>query len=189
MKKDILDLELGKKLQGYRNLRKLTIKELADKTGITPSMLSQIERELVNPSINTLKTVAKALDVPLFMFFKEDEDEMSDIVVRADSRKTIGISDDIDIRYDLLTPTTKGDIEFCMMHIPAKRSSESSIQSHRGEEVAYVIEGEVEIQVGTVSYFLNAGDSIRIPAFASHKWINQTDQEVKVIFAITPPSF
>lgn len=189
MKKDIFELELGKKLQNYRNMRKMTMKELGDKTGITPSMLSQIERDLVNPSINTLKVVAKALDVPLFMFFKEDEDETQNLVVRSDSRKTIGNVNNGDIRYDLLTPTTKGEIEFCMMYIPAKNFSSENIESHKGEEVAYLIKGKVEIVVGTTSYTLEKGDSIRIPALTEHRWINNSNEEVEVIFAITPPSF
>lgn len=69
MKNDILDLGLGKKIQNYRLNKKFTIKELAEKIGITSSMLSQIERDLVNPSIATLRAISKALDVPLFMFF------------------------------------------------------------------------------------------------------------------------
>ncbi len=189
MKKDVFELELGKKLQNYRNMRKMTMKELGDKTGITPSMLSQIERDLVNPSINTLKVIAKALDVPLFMFFKEDEDETQNLVVRSNSRKTIGNVNNGDIRYDLLTPTTKGEIEFCMMYIPPKNFSSEHIESHKGEEVAYLIKGKVEIIVGTTSYLLEKGDSIRIPSLTEHRWINNSDEEVEVIFAITPPSF
>ena len=51
---------------------------------MTSSMLSQIERDLVNPSIATLRAISKALDVPLFMFFKEENNE--ELVVRANSR-------------------------------------------------------------------------------------------------------
>ncbi|EPZ54464.1 helix-turn-helix family protein [[Clostridium] sordellii ATCC 9714] len=49
----------------------MTIKEVANITGVTPSLLSQIERGLSNPSINTLKLISKALDVPLFYFLRK----------------------------------------------------------------------------------------------------------------------
>lgn len=60
------------KIKEYRIAKNLTIKELAEKANITSSMLSQIERGLANPSINTLKLIAQALDTPLFKFFIED---------------------------------------------------------------------------------------------------------------------
>lgn len=187
MKNDILDLGLGKKIQNYRLHQKLTIKELAEKIGMTSSMLSQIERDLVNPSIATLRAISKALDVPLFMFFKEENSE--ELVVRADSRKSIGLPESDDVRYELLTPNTKGNIEFCMMNIPSKSFTEEIGQSHQGEEVAFILKGKVTIVVGNREYILNEGDSIRIPALTEHRWINSSSKEVKVIFAINPPSF
>ncbi len=180
-------LELGKKIRNYRKTRKLTIKELSEKTNLTASMLSQIERNLVNPSISTLKIISKVLDIPLFMFFKEEETQ--DLIVRSNNRKIIGIPNEKEVRYDLLTPNTKGNIEFCMMHIPKNNFSGNMTQSHKGEEVAYVVEGNVIIQIEEDSYELFQGDSIRIPPLTEHKWINNSEEEVKVVFAITPPSF
>ena len=114
MKNDILDLGLGKKIQNYRLNKKLTIKELSEKIGMTSSMLSQIERDLVNPSIATLRAISKALDVPLFMFFKEENNE--ELVVRANSRKSIGLPENNEVRYDLHYVSHFGSIEFCMMN-------------------------------------------------------------------------
>ena len=189
MKNDILDLGLGlgQKIQNYRLNKKFTIKELSEKIGITSSMLSQIERDLVNPSIATLRAISKALDVPLFMFFKEENNE--ELVVRANSRKSIGLPENNEVRYELLTPDTKGSIEFCMMNIPSYSFTEEIGQSHSGEEVAFILKGKVKIAIGSREYILNEGDSIRIPALTEHRWINEEKDEVKVIFAINPPSF
>lgn len=181
------DLNLGEKLQSFRTTRKMSIRELSQKTGITPSMLSQIERSLANPSINSLKVIAQALDVPLFYFFKEDSNK-KDLVVRGNMRKTIGFPEQ-DVTYDLLTPDISGNIEFCMMHIPPNTDSVKVPMSHEGEEVAYVVEGEVELLVGAVTYSLSKEDSVRIPPFTDHKWINNSDSLVKVVFAVSPPSF
>ncbi len=70
----MVNLNIGQKIQRYRNQRGLSLRGLAEKTGITASMISQIENNSVNPSINTLKTLAETLDFPLYVLFQEDSD-------------------------------------------------------------------------------------------------------------------
>lgn len=181
------ELNIGKRVQELRLKRGMSIRGLSQCAGMTPSMLSQIERDLVNPSINTLKQIAQALDMPMYLFFKEDNNR--DIVVRRDRQRIIGRPEDRDVVYSLLTPDVSGSIEFCLMTIPARSGAGSLAQSHSGEEVAYVIEGPVEILVDDVSYTLETGDSIQLMPMSSHKWINHMDSPVKVVFAVTPPSF
>lgn len=183
------ELNLGKKLQMYRTARGMSIRELSDATGITSSMLSQIEHDQVNPSINSLKTIAEALSIPLFRFFQEDV--ITEPLVRSGHRKSIGRADHgNDVFYELLTPNTLGTIEFCMMIIPPHSDSADSIHCHIGEEVAYLLDGKmVDIVIEDMTYTLYKDDSIRIKPFASHVWQNKTDETVKVIFAINPPSF
>ena len=53
----IEEIDLGKKIQDFRNMRSMSLRELAKRAGTTASMLSQIERNLVNPSISTLKSI------------------------------------------------------------------------------------------------------------------------------------
>ena len=57
----IEEIDLGKKIQDFRNMRSMSLRELAKRAGTTASMLSQIERNLVNPSISTLKSISQAL--------------------------------------------------------------------------------------------------------------------------------
>lgn len=182
------ELNLGKKLKAFRTMRNISIRELSEKIDVTPSMLSQIERSLVNPSINTLLSISKALDIPIFNFFKEDFTN-KELVVRRDKRKTIGLPEEEDVLYDLLTPDVSGNIEFCMMHIPPQRDAVKITQRHKGEEVAYIVEGTVDIIVDKIRYALNEGDSIRIPPLSEHIWENIYDKNVKVVFAVSPPSF
>ncbi len=183
----IEEIDLGKKIQDFRNMRSMSLRELAKRAGTTASMLSQIERNLVNPSISTLKSIAQALEVPMFKFFKEEEPQVQ-MIVRRGENKTIG-HPDADLSYTLLTPDVRGNIEFCRMSIPPGFTSGRIPQEHTGEEVAYVMQGTVEITVAGVSYCLEEGDSIRIPPLTSHQWKNQSGNTVQVIFAITPPSF
>ncbi|MCY9198969.1 helix-turn-helix domain-containing protein, partial [Bacillus atrophaeus] len=80
------NIDIGKKIANYRKAKGFSSKELANLSEITPSMLSQIERGLANPSIQTLKILAKNLNIPTFMFFVEDT-ETSNLVVKPIKRK------------------------------------------------------------------------------------------------------
>lgn len=184
---DINDLDIGKKVQEYRTKNKMTVRSLSAATGITGSMISQIEHNQVNPSINTLKALARTLQIPLYYFFQDDNHE-DNLIVRRGFRKTIGLPEQTDVTYQLLTPSVKNSIEFCMMTVPGLKDSGDFAQ-HTGEEVSYVVNGSIEITVGTKKFQLNEGDSIVIPPMTPHLWTNTQNKECNVIFAVTPPSF
>lgn len=182
------ELNIGKKIQELRLKQGASIRKLSSAAGITASMLSQIENDQVNPSINTLRSLADALDAPLYHFFKEENEDQP--VVTPTTRKTIGRKNEPDVIYELLTPDTRGSIEFCMMVIPAGSSSNLHAQGHVGEEVAFLYSGEcVELEIESRLFSLRQGDSVRIPPQSQHVWHNRTSAPVQVIFAITPPSF
>lgn len=82
------ELQIGLKIKSCRTDRGMTMKELAEQAQITPSMLSQIEKGQANPSLNTIRLLSKALDVPMFRFFM-DEVSVENDVVRRDKRKHI----------------------------------------------------------------------------------------------------
>lgn len=180
-------VSLGKKIHDIRTAKGMSVRKAAGLAEITPSMLSQIENDQVNPSINTLRTLAGILETPLYQLFQEEENEAP--VVHPENRLTMGSKSEPDIRYELLTPDTKGSIEFCMMIIPAGMSSYRDARSHEGEEVAYLLSGSVVLEVNGTELPLSAGDSVRIPPRAKHVWHNRGEVETRAIFAITPPSF
>ena len=186
--KQMENLNIGSKVQEYRTLRKYSLRKLADLAELTPSMLSQIENNTTNPSINTLKAIAAALDVPMFKFFLDDQPVSDKLVVRKGNYMTLGHSTE-GVTYQLLTPDLSGQIEFCLMEITPRSVTASKARSHRGEEVAYVISGSVDLMLDGHRVSLNAGDSVRIPVGMEHVWTNNTDALATVIFAITPPSF
>ncbi len=180
------DINIGKKIMEYRKSKNLSIRELAGLAKVTPSLLSQIERGLANPSINTLKNISKALDVQLFAFFMTHH-ESKDLVVRANNRKKVIFPESRGITYELLSPDLKGSIEFALFEL--EKDGESEFMEHKGEEVACVIEGKVKIYLGSEEIILDTGDSIKIPSHIRHKWKNDYDMLCKVIFAINPPTF
>ena len=182
------DVQISKNICEYRKRKGLTIKELAQLTGVTSSLLSQIEKGTANPSINTIKQISNALEIPLFNFFIDDS-YTENLVVRKDKRKKMVFSEDDNFAYELLTPNLQGDIEFVLMTIPANESSSSEQFSHKGEEVAYVMKGKVDLHMMNTVIELNCGDSVKIPTLSQHKWENRSNEECQVIFAVTPPYF
>ena len=182
------DLDIGSVLQACRGEKKISLRQLAERTGLTASLLSQIERNLVNPSINTLKVIAAALEIPTYKFFMGGGADKN-LVVRHDARITLGRPETEDSVYELLTANVSGSIEFCMMHIPAQNGSHNVESIHKGEEVAYVSKGRITVYVNGAPYELETGDSVLIPPGSVHRWQNSADEEAQVLFAITPPSF
>ncbi|MFJ7978459.1 helix-turn-helix domain-containing protein [Peribacillus sp. NPDC096379] len=182
------NLELGKVIAKFRIKRNYNIKQLAEKTNVTSSMISQIERGLTNPSLNTLRVIADALEVPLLSFFTKSE-KSKDLITRADARKKIVFPPPQNLEYMLLSPDLSGSIEMVLMKIPPVSQSAENPMIHIGEEVAYVLEGSIVLHIGDDIETLNTGDSVKIPPCVQHKWENITDKEATIIFAVTPPTF
>jgi len=179
------NIDIGKKIAKYRKAKKLSSKELAKLAEITPSMLSQIERGLANPSIQTLKVLAKNLDIPTFMFFLE-ETSTSDLIVREDRRKKMVVDN---LSYELLSPDFKGNLATVIMNVPPNTTSSEKLLSHKGEEIALILEGKIKIYLNEEEYILEKGDSVKIPTNLRHKWENTFTQNAVVLFSVTPPIF
>lgn len=182
------NIDIGKKIKQIRGEKGFSIKDVSEKADISSSMLSQIERGLANPSINSLKIIAKVLEVPVFTFFINDQ-SVDDLVVRKEDRKVMSFPADNDFSYELLTPDLKGNIEFSLMTLNYGSESSKEALAHEGEEVALVMTGKVDLLINSQKITLKAGDSIRIPNRTKHKWINPYKKSSQVVFAINPPSF
>ncbi|WP_264737683.1 helix-turn-helix domain-containing protein [Cytobacillus firmus] len=179
------NIDIGKKVEKFRKVKGYSSRELAKIADITPSMLSQIERGIANPSIQTLKVLAKALDVPTFSFLLE-ETNTEDLVVRFTERKHMVVEN---ISYELLSPDFTGTLATAIMNIAPDSSSSDKLLEHKGEEVAYVLEGKIKVYLDESEYILEAGDSVKIPAYMKHKWENNFDEKAAILFSVTPPSF
>ncbi|RBW68617.1 helix-turn-helix domain-containing protein [Bacillus taeanensis] len=179
------ELDIGKKVEKYRKAKGFSSRELAKIAEITPSMLSQIERGLANPSIQTLKVLAKALDVPTFSFLLE-ETNTEDLVVRSNERKKMVVEN---LSYELLSPDFTGTLAAAIMNVPPHTSSSEKLLEHKGEEVAFLLEGKVKVFLDDEEYILETGDSVKIPAYMKHKWENNFHETAVILFSVTPPVF
>ncbi|AIK40587.1 DNA-binding protein [Bacillus pseudomycoides] len=179
------NINIGKKVKELREYKELSMRELAKMAEITPSMLSQIERGLANPSIQTLKLLAKALEVPTFSFLIEDTNT-DDLVIRANARKKMIVGN---LSYELLSPDLTGALAVSLMTLPPNSVSSEKLLEHKGEEIAHVLEGQIILYLQQDIYTLYPGDSVKIPSYMKHKWENLFDQDAVILFAVTPPSF
>jgi len=187
---------LGAKIREYRKSLELTLTELAGQCDISPSFLSQIERDQANPSVATLHIIAEVFDLPLAAFFEEppqidhgqSENQVPVKVVRADQRKTL-IYPGSGIRNELLSPDLQRKIQMMRVIIPPGAGTGEEPLIHEGEECGIVLQGQVEIWVGEESFILGPGDTIYQSSTIPHRSRNIGDTDVIIIVAITPPSF
>ncbi|KIL14447.1 cupin domain-containing protein [Bacillus safensis] len=179
------DIDIGKKIAKYRKAKGFSSKELANLSGITPSMLSQIERGLANPSIQTLKILAKNLNIPTFMFFLEDT-ETSNLIIKPNERKKMIVDN---LSYELLTPDLNGEMATVIMNVPPNSASSEKLMEHHSEEIAYILQGKIKVYLNEDEYILETGDSVKIPTNLRHKWENPFKENAIVLFSVTPPIF
>lgn len=176
---------IGSRIREIRELKNISIKELADKTNLSSSFISQLERDLVSPSIMSLREIAKALDLPIFYLIDEGA---SGEVVRKDTRRRFSMPGS-DVTYQLLSPDLNRKMEIVLITLGPGESTFNKPYAHKGEESAYCMKGIVEITLGIEKKVLEPGDSIYFYCDTPHCFRNIGNEEAQIISSVTPPSF
>lgn len=177
------DINIGEKISQIRKNKDLSVRKLAELSNVTASMLSQIERGIANPSVNSLKSIASALDVPLFTFFTS-EVVKEDLIVRKNNRKKVILPESDNVIYELLAPGISDNFEFAIMTLDPDTCSSNGDIHHSGYELAYVLEGEATLYLDDEEFILHKEDSVKISAGIRHRWENKSNKVVKVLFAV-----
>lgn len=187
MKEDI-NIDVGEKIRNLRKSKKLSIANLAQNTGLSSGLISQIERNKVVPSIKAMWNIAKALDVNIGYFFEEEKAE--DIIVRKNERKKIQTNDSTKT-YELLMPDLiDKNLELLLITLNGETKKNKGLVSHEGEECGYIVKGKMKLIFDTKEYILEEGDSFYFKSNVYHVYENyDKDQECILICAMTPPSF
>lgn len=177
---------LGEKIRKKRIEKNMSLKELAEKIDLTASFLSQVERELAEPSITSLRKIAEALDVPIFYFLLDDEQHSP--VVRKNQRKVLRFPQS-HLTYELLSPDLNRQMEVLIGRLDPGAASGEADSTHPGEECILVLEGKMDIKIGEETYTLEEGDSIYYFASIPHFLYNSGDKPLVFLSVITPPRF
>jgi transcriptional regulator with XRE-family HTH domain len=177
----------GAMIRRMRKSQNLTLANLAEKAHVSLSFLSQVERGMINPSINSLRRIALALGTPLSHFFDESVSRNGP-VVRKGERKVL-VNRDSQLVYQLLSSDPNYRIEFLMSRLEIGATSADVLMSHRGDEAALVLHGECMIELGENRYDLKEGDSIYITEDTPHRFTNTGGVPLFIVSAISPPGF
>lgn len=176
---------LGDIIRKIRTEKKVTIKKVAASAGVTSSLLSQIENNKANPSVNSLMAIAKALKVPMSTFF--DDEPVADPVVQADKRKFLKTQSGV--TYYLLTPEPSKHRMGMIYNVFEQGASVGEMYSHEGEECGFILEGSLEVTCGDDTYILQAGDSIILDSTKPHKCTNIAQGRTIAIWVNSPPTW
>ena len=194
--------QIGERLRAARSARRLSLRELAGRLGVSASLISQIETGRANPSVSTLYAIAAELDVSLdeLLFNDRRAPEPSaparagvggtgtmtqaPPVQRAASRHTIRLASGV--QWGRLTTLSEPGIEF--LHVTYEVGGASSppdaYQRHPGHEWGYVLSGRLQVRIGFDEYVLEPGDAISINSSIPHRLATIGDQPVEAIWFV-----
>ncbi len=181
---------LGNIIRKARLERRMVLQDLADKAELSISFLSQVERDLLSPSVSALKRIADVLDIPAgsLMFGAETRKGGVGIgLVRGDGRKRV-VFPDSRIEYEMLTPDLRRRMSVLWLKAPPHAES-GPVFSHNGEDAVIVLKGRLEVEIGGVWHELSKGDSLYFDSELPHRWRNSSSAVAEVIWVSTPPSF
>jgi transcriptional regulator with XRE-family HTH domain len=177
---------IGPRVRQLRTSRGKSLRGLAAEIGVSAALLSQVERGITDPSLDTLRKLSQVLDVPLFSLFGESDEERV-AVVRAEARMRVRAPSG-GVEYSRLS-AGNGRIELLEGCLDPGGSSSEEPWSHPSEEVVVVIEGVLLVEVAGERHRLGLGDSCSFDSRCPHRYVNPGPGRVRYLVAITPPSY
>lgn len=180
--RNMKNTRIGEKIAEYRRKNGLTLRDFAKQTNLSTALLSQLERNIGNPTLSILSTLAEAMGISVSELV-EQKVENAEMILRKEQRKTIVMYQG-QTMYDVLAcDTCHANLELLLMTLEGKSWTSNGYTQHtQEEEVAYVLQGEVTIDLEGEVFVLGEEDTIRILPGRKHKLYNHTGTEVKVLF-------
>jgi len=183
-----MKVPFGGKIREVRERKRMTIREVAEKAGVSESLISQIERNKISPAIDTLLKIIDILDIDpdyIFRDFKKDHDVN---LVKANEKVRAVING---VVYEQLSHTfSSADdhaIEAYFLEIPPGGKSGNDEYGHIGKELGVIIQGKGECAVGKRVIILKKGDSISFSADVPHQLRNIGKGPLRAFWIMTPP--
>jgi transcriptional regulator with XRE-family HTH domain len=182
--------QIGEQLRARRHERGLSLRALADRLGVSPSLISQIERGRANPSVSTLYQIVAELDVSLdeLLFNDRRAAELAPAsaapVLRGRERMRIRLASGV--IWERLTTVSEPGVEFLYVvyEVGGASSPEDAYQRHSGHEWGYVLSGTLEVTVAFRRYLLEPGDSLSLESSTPHRLANVGDTPVHAIWFV-----
>lgn len=178
---------LGERIRALRAQRQMTLQELSNMSQVSVAMLSHIERGRSTPSIKVLDRIRLALKVPFSVFFGEasapSPDQDRQVVAREGERPLLSFAS-TGLVKELLSPRRGTRMEMMLLHLDANGHSGDEPWRRVGEKCGMVLEGSLEITIGTTRYIARQGDAFQFDSSIPHSFRNLHDGKTRVMWII-----
>jgi len=177
---------LGLAIRSLRTEQRRTLADVAAAAGVSPSLLSQVERGVVDPSLDSLRDIASALGTMPFKLLQQGAARSG--VVRRSERVHLKLPER-DYEYELLSPSLDGAFEVAQWSLQPGYWSSAEPRSHPGEEATVILSGRILLEIGAEQIELDEGDCITFEARIPHRHRALGNTPARGLFIVSPPSF
>ncbi|WP_034915769.1 cupin domain-containing protein [Erwinia sp. 9145] len=194
-KNDVTDSQaipaLGMRLRHARLAQEITLKQLALKVGCSESLLSKLENDVASPSLAMLHRLANALETNISDLMAKTWAADAPVLKSGQRprKRFVHRNKKGGIELENLTSPHKGNLLQGNIHIIEPGIASDGQIEHHGEEMGYVLEGEIALYLGEETWSLSAGDSFYFPSNVPHGYRNTGDCVAKVLWVNTPVTF
>ena len=181
----IIEAEIGKRIHQYRLQNNLTLQELADKTGYSKGYLSKVEKSGKAPPVATLSVIARELGVSVSVILGEEAMDDSICLVRENERTLMAkTGEDFGYAYEALAnPYPNKHMEPFILSYPSDDALKHTFQ-HDGEEMLFVLQGQMRYKYGSSEFVLDKGDCIYFDSSVAHTGEQVGDEPVKTLIVL-----
>ena len=177
--------ELGGRIRALRAEQGLTLQVVAERTGLSSSMVSMVERGRTSPSIGTLIAIASALGVHMADLFELDVDGPRDVVQRAADQQIVETANGVLRRLVQVDP--RRGLELVVNEYAPGTASAVQVTHHAGYEYGYVLEGVLTIELQDAAHHLEPGDSIAFESTRPHRIVNRGSGRARAVWVNLSP--
>lgn len=179
-------MEIGERVKNLRQKMGLTQDELAQRSELTKGFISQLERDLASPSVDTLSDVLEALGTNLGEFFYKNKDEKI-IFTKEDHFE--GYYEKMGLKMEWIVPNAQKNSMEPILFTFEKNGETKEYTPFEGEEFGYVIKGEIILVVGEKEFSIKEGETFYLFPEETRYIKNNFDGESKVLWITNPPNF
>jgi len=175
-------VQLGARLRHAREQRRLSLGDVAERTGLSKGFISRVERDETSPSVASLVAVCDAISLPMEQLFAAP----TETLIRAADRRTTVLPGRA-VHDTLITPAHERHVTVLETLAAPGGSGGPDLYALPSQcEVCYVLEGMIEIDVESATYRLDRGDALTFGAAVPHTWRNLSDAESRVLWILAP---
>jgi transcriptional regulator with XRE-family HTH domain len=182
---------LGDKIRTLRKKIGMTQKELAEQVGLTPSFISQLEKNLISPSLDSLLKLSEKLNTqPIYFLTDVESGPLQKMVIKPGERQDIQLPalKGSDIKLELLvSDVLNRRMEPYLLTIKEGATIDGHFYGHKGDEFVFVMEGELEVEVQDEKQVIRQGDSLYIESTFPSKWANTGKGDAVILWVLSPP--